>query len=177
MRFDNKTVIPDVSAFNFAESDGRSYKAKSAAIDINDPSVPDFIRAQLRSESQPAPLAHFDPGMLDAMRSDPYAAPILDQMRDQAQKAFLAAVDQTLAALPKDAARTSTVNLNSGPVSGRRLMIDSRRGELVDKSRRDLVDAMAVEAVLNLDNPDWDPARPETSRETPNLLLALLREK
>ena len=172
----DKTNIPDIAQFDLGVRDDKLRGLKTGQAESMG-APPPLARTDFPGATRSTSPSTFDPRALEAIRDDPYMAHKLEAARDRAQKGFLDAIEQTLAAMPKNAIGPSSVTLGGPAVSGRRLMIDSRRGEMAGKSRRDLAEAMALEAVLNLGNPDWDPARPETSRETPNLLLALLRDK
>jgi len=148
-------------------------------IEPDDPRIPAAMRAEFEdltaTPGQLLPAQPFDPAALEEMRKDPQLAAKLELLQEQADKDFIALIEKIFAELPKEEAGPSTAQVGGPAVSGRQLRADSRRGELSGKARRELAEAMAVEIVLNLGNGQWNPLDPETSRETPSALLALLR--
>jgi hypothetical protein len=51
----------------------------------------------------------------------------------------------------------------------------ARERERLAQQRRELAEAMVIGALLNSNNPDWNPLDPATDRSRGSLLLALLR--
>jgi len=171
MNSSNDKVVPDNPQADFSDADERYYIVKTTRLHPDDPAIPDFWRARLAQQRRD----DFDPGILTAIRDDPHLVPQLEALLAHAQQQFSSLIDQTMASMPKESVAAPTVKLSSTAVSGRRLMTGSRKVELAVKSRRELAEAFALEVVLNLGNPDWNPADPSTSKESPSALLALLR--
>ena len=163
--------IPDISQLDFSEADEQHYIVDTALLDADDFVMPDFWCDHAGQQC----ADDFDPAMLLAIRGDPQLAPQLQVLYAHAHRQFSSLIDQAAAVLPKESVMPATTILDGGAVSGRKLMTGSRKVELAVKSRRELAEAFAFECVLNLGNPDWNPADPATSKDSPSALLALLR--
>ena len=102
-------------------------------------------------------------GQLDAatlarMAADPTQAQALARLQNQAADTLSALIDQMAESLPADA---------PPPAMGmdvRALAAASRHTARGAQERRDLAEALVIGALLNGDNPGWDPSDPATHR-------------
>ncbi|HEY8027475.1 MAG TPA: hypothetical protein VIF60_23245 [Burkholderiaceae bacterium] len=163
--------IPDISKLDFSETDEQRFSVETVPLDSEDFALPDLWcvhPGQLQT-------GNFDPAIFDTLRNDPKLAPQLEILRAYACQQFSSLIDQTVAVLPKESLHHAAVNCDGGAVLGRRLKTGSRKVEFAVKSRREQIEAFALECVLNLGKPDWNPFDPSTSSASPSSLLALLR--
>lgn len=162
--------IPDISRLDFGEADERRFSVETVPLDSEDFTLPDLWcvhPGQLQA-------VHFDPAIFNVLRNDPMLAPQLEALRAYACQQFSSLIDQAAAVLPKESLTHAAVNCDGGAVLGRTLMTGSRKVELAVKARREQVEAFALECVLNLGKPDWNPFDPATSSVSHSALLALL---
>lgn len=114
-----------------------------------------------------------DPAMFARMAANPSMAEATAWLQSQAGDALAAIIDGMAASLPSEL--PSKV---SGAQSMREISSASRHAAQDAQERRKLAEAIIIGALLNRDNPDWDPKKPETHR--PNYqdpLVQLLQTK
>lgn len=142
------------------------------------------VADQEKAPADPAPAAAeqandtpaFDPSLLATLATDPIAKRELDFLRAQAVSHLAVLTDQACAMLTPDDKPQSSAQLASGPANIRTLMAASRNSAMNSRSRRELAEALVIGSVINLDNPNWDPADAATSTSgEKNLLSALLQ--
>lgn len=103
--------------------------------------------------------------------ADPATARALRYLRTQginAVRALMKDVEASLAALEPPRAVTAT------GAGIRTLAGQARERETAARDRRELASELVLGALINIDNPDWDPLDPSTSKTTGAAELALL---
>ncbi|HEX7982001.1 MAG TPA: hypothetical protein VF616_00655 [Duganella sp.] len=113
--------------------------------------------------------------IIDRASKDSYLAPEIEQLREKCC-VFIGEVmhDVNQALAEKD--RRTPALLRSKQSSAVSLQAAGREREKLAKQRRELAEAMVIGALLNSDNPNWDPLDPSTGNsDGGSLLLALLK--
>ncbi|EJL88984.1 hypothetical protein PMI16_02132 [Herbaspirillum sp. CF444] len=116
--------------------------------------------------------------IIEHARKDKFRARELEQLRDKCCLFISEVMNEVNQALAEKEKRTPAL-LRSKPEpadSAVSLRTEARQREQAAKERRELAEAMVIGALMNSDNPDWNPLDPSTSRNgTGSLLLALLK--
>ncbi|MET2989530.1 MULTISPECIES: hypothetical protein [Herbaspirillum] len=137
---------------------------------------------QLRSPDAAAPstqpMTH-DQAMeiIERASKDKYLARDLDLMRDKCYAFVSDMMDEVTKALAEKEKHTPAL-LKSRPeqaVTAISLRATAQKREETARKRRELAEAMVLGALLNMDNPDWDPRNPATHRSSDNFFIALLK--
>jgi hypothetical protein len=104
---------------------------------------------------------------------DPVAVQILSRMQGQGLKVLRELMDhvtRTLAAL--DTVKPAPPAVRNGATQ---LAAASRDRESAAKQRRELAQDLVIGALVNLNNPDWNPLDPSTSKdESSSAIMSLL---
>ena len=114
-----------------------------------------------------------DPAIFARMAANPSMAEAAARLQNQMGDALAAIIDGMAANLPSE-----LPSKKSGAQSMREIATASRHAAQDAQERRELAEAIILGALLNRDNPDWDPKRPETHK--PNYqdpLVQLLQAK
>jgi hypothetical protein len=110
--------------------------------------------------------------ILATMTRDPIATRTIEDLMIRSADALAALVDQvvgTLAEADKKGKQPAAM-----PTSVQELASAAARRELAAKQRREYAQALVAGALLNYDNPDWNPVDPSTSRLASNNILVQL---
>jgi hypothetical protein len=120
--------------------------------------------------------------MLDGLASDPSGRSMIADLQDEAYAAFSAIVDKTAAILMEGAESSperSPVAPASGPLTARaavQLALESKHRQQAWQKARELAEMLVIGALVNKDNPGWDPSDPASCRMAgQSTLLSLLQ--
>ncbi len=140
-----------------------------------------FPAKELPLKEQVSPMTHDEAiRIIERAGQDKYLSRELDQLREKCCL-FISDVmhDVNHALAEKDkqtpALLRSKKNSSESAVS---LRAAARERENQAKQRKELAEAMVIGALLNSDNPNWNPMNPKSGNHTGNggsLLLALLK--
>lgn len=92
------------------------------------------------------------------MATDPKMMEKMAWLQSQVGNAINEMIDEVAKSLPED-----MNNVGKGG-SVKELAAASRHAARSAQERRELAEALVIGALLNRDNPDWDPQNPETHR-------------
>ena len=141
---------------------------------------PDPDQAPQQTPQEPALLSAAEQqealALLERAKSDPYAARELERLRDEVFTAILEIIRETVSMLPRaqPGAEAGQQQLQANSVLALRNL--SRQRESISRQRQELAEAMVMGALLNRNNPDWDPFDPTTERASQDsLILALMQ--
>ena len=116
------------------------------------------------------------------MARDPSMRTVISEAQQDACAAFSAIVDKTAAILlqgTEPSPGSAPAVPESGPLTARqaaRLAIESKQRQQAWQKARELAEMLVIGALLNKDNPDWDPADSATCKNTgQSALLSLLQ--
>ncbi|GGZ01665.1 hypothetical protein ACFFTM_08770 [Pseudoduganella plicata] len=119
--------------------------------------------------------------LLSAAQDDPVLAHQVERAQHQAYAALAELVDeatallsQRLGAAPARPADHPTPAPTSMPMNVLALRTMSRQRQTETQRRRELVEAFVLGALINHDNPAWDPLDPATSRKPQDSALGAL---
>lgn len=118
--------------------------------------------------------SHFDPAVIAAMATDPMHRLKLVQLHAQTSDLLLTTIDEIYTMLAPDALPRASAQSPASPTSIRNLMKDQRRGEIMSKGRREVVEGIVMGSLLNVDNPEWNPTDPATCNESSTSALAAI---
>jgi len=136
----------------------------------------DPVDLDFPSTLQTAGEPGFDAVMLKALAANPIAVRTLEYLRAQTADKLAALTDQVFSMLAPEEKPTLSKSLPSGPTNIRTLMTVSRNSELRAGNRRELAEALVTGSVINIGNPDWNPADSASSMPgVKNLVCALLQ--
>lgn len=116
---------------------------------------------------------------LAGMAADPAMQNMIATLQEDACTTFSAIVDKTAAMLMQDV-ESSPATRESGPLTTQqaaRLAMDSKRRGQAWQKARELAEMLVIGALINKDNPNWDPADPSTCMKMgqDGALLSLIR--
>lgn len=113
--------------------------------------------------------------IIDRASKDSFLAQEIDQLREKCCLFIGEVMQEVNQALAEKEKRTPAL-LRSKSDSTISLQAAGREREKQAKQRRELAEAMVIGALLNSDNPGWNPLDPSTARSGGgSLLLALLK--
>lgn len=92
------------------------------------------------------------------MAANPAMPAAIGWLQDQAADTLAALIEQMAESLPVDLPRPGTA------LNVREMAAASRHAPRDAQERRELAEALVISALLNCDNPDWDPSNPATHR-------------
>lgn len=124
--------------------------------------------------------SEFDMAILAAAAANPAVADELAFLRNQTLNNFLIAVHSISASLSSDRSIVvkpsgSGYTADKGPIDVRSLRAASDGGASAARQQMELAEQLAIGALANLDNPNWDPSNPSNSVATDqNSLFAFL---
>ena len=106
-----------------------------------------------------------DQQTLAGMAADPAMQNMISTLQEDACATFSAIVDKTAAALMQGIAPSPVATRGSGPLTAQqaaRLAVGSKQRGQAWQEARELAEMLVVGAMINKNNPDWDPADPST---------------
>ena len=116
--------------------------------------------------------------LLAAAQDDPVLAHRVERAQHQAYAALTALVDEATALLARRSGAAVPArpadDPTSAPMNVLALRTMSRQRQTDAQRRRELVEAFVLGALINHDNPAWDPLDPATSRKAEDSALAAL---
>lgn len=111
---------------------------------------------------------------MNPLPDDPTRAYRLDAVRQQAYTTLAAVIDDACALLARRLGSGVTTPPAPGPIDLVALRGLSRQRQTAAAQRREVVEAFVLGALINHDNPDWNPLDPATSRRAQDSPLAAL---
>ncbi len=113
--------------------------------------------------------------IIERASKDSFLAPEIEQLREKCCL-FIGEVMQEINQSLAEKEKRIPALLRSKSDSTISLQAASREREKLAKQRRELAEAMVIGALLNSDNPGWNPLDPSTGKSSGgSLLLALLK--
>jgi len=112
--------------------------------------------------------------LLAAAQDDPVLAYQLERAQHQACAALAALVDDATALLSQRLSGGAAVRPADGAMNVLALRSASRQRQTDAQRRREVVEAFVLGALINHDNPAWDPLDPATSRKPEDSTLGAL---
>lgn len=112
--------------------------------------------------------------IIERASKDKFLAQDIDQLREKCCVFVNDIMHQVNQALVQQDKRVPAL-LRAAPDSAISLRGAARERERLAQQRRELAEAMVIGALLNSNNPDWNPLDPATDRSSGSLLLAVLR--
>jgi hypothetical protein len=113
-----------------------------------------------------------------SMAADPAMGNMLSALQDDACATLSAIIDKTAALLMKNT-ESSLAERPRAPLTvqqGAGLALESKRREQAWRQARECAEMLVIGALINKDNPDWDPANPSTcAKDGQGALLSLIR--
>ncbi|TWI42495.1 hypothetical protein IP92_05471 [Pseudoduganella flava] len=106
-----------------------------------------------------------------ALERDPVLANQLGTLRQQAWAGLDALVQEVAGWLAQQGPAPAA---HTGPINVAALGAAARQRQALAREQRELAEAYVLGALVNYDNPDWNPLDPATSRGTGDSLLATL---
>lgn len=120
----------------------------------------------------------FNEQTLAAMATDPATQDMVFALQDNACTTLSAIIDKTATLLMQDAEHTLDKRMNA-PLSAQQpgnLAAESTRRRQAWQKARELAEMLVIGALINKDNPAWDPADPSScAKEGKGTLLSLIR--
>lgn len=128
-------------------------------------------------EQQPPALSDQEAlAILVRAQQDPFMAEALLKLQRESFEYLENIIRETSNLLPLPESASGSAPAPGAMNSVAALRGQSRQRESVGRQRRELAEALVIGALINQDNPDWDPFDPSTCREPgENLILALLQ--
>ncbi|AVR94338.1 hypothetical protein [Pseudoduganella armeniaca] len=111
---------------------------------------------------------------MSAVPDDPTRAYRRDAARQQAYATLAALIDDACALLARRLGTGATTPTAAGPIDLVALRGLSRQRQTAAAQRREVVEAFVLGALINHDNPAWNPLDPATSRRAQDSALATL---
>lgn len=111
---------------------------------------------------------------MNALPDDPTRAYRLDAARQQGCATLAALIDDACALLARRLGSGATAPPSAGPIDLVALRGLSRQRQTAAAQRREVVEAFVLGALINHDNPAWNPLDPATSRRAQDSPLAML---
>jgi hypothetical protein len=116
--------------------------------------------------------------LLAAAEDDPVLAHQVERAQHQAYASLAALVDEATALLSQRLGAAAPARPGDGSMDGAvnvlALRTMSRQRQTDAQRRRELVEAFVLGALINHDNPAWDPLDPATSRKAEDSALGAL---
>jgi hypothetical protein len=112
--------------------------------------------------------------LLAAAQDDPVLAHQVERAQHQAYAALVALVDDATALLSQRLGAATPPRPEDGPIDVLALRAMSRQRQTEAQCRRDVVEAFVLGALINHDNPGWNPLDPATSRKAEDSALGAL---
>lgn len=112
--------------------------------------------------------------LLAFAQDDPVLAHQVDRAQQQAYAALAALIDDATALLSQRLGAGAPGKAPDGTVDLLALRSMSRQRQTDAQRRRELVEAFVLGALINHDNPAWDPLDPATSRKPEDSALGAL---
>lgn len=141
-------------------------------MDMNEGNVSDQ-NADMAAEE---PGNEFDGKTVADMAADPATQDMIFALQDKASVTLSAIIDETAALLLRDAERSLEQH---GPQDGQplhQLGATSKRRKQAWQKARELAEMLVIGALINKDNPAWDPADPSScAAGGEGALLSLIR--
>jgi len=114
--------------------------------------------------------AKLDPAMIAKTAADPNMAEAMTWLQCQAFDGLAAIIEKVAESLP-----IAPQQVNTKSKDFKQMSIASRHNAFAAKERYELAEAIVIGALLNRDNPDWNPMDPSTHRmDNQNALTQLL---
>lgn len=111
---------------------------------------------------------------MSPLPDDPVRAYRLDAARQQAYATLAAVIDDACALLARRLAASAPAAVPPSPIDLVALRGVSRQRQTAAAQRREVVEAFVLGALINHDNPAWNPLDPATSRRAQDSPLATL---
>ncbi|WUR13067.1 hypothetical protein E7V67_025820 [[Empedobacter] haloabium] len=111
---------------------------------------------------------------MNPLPDDPTRTYRLDAARQQAFTALAALVDDACALLARRLPASAAAAGTHGPIDVVALRALARQRQTAAAQRREVVEAFVLGALVNHDNPAWNPLDPATSRRAQDSPLAAL---
>jgi hypothetical protein len=113
--------------------------------------------------------------IIERASKDSFLSQEIEQLREKCCL-FIGEVMQEVNQALADKEKRTPALLRSKTETAISLQAAGREREKLAKQRRELAEAMVIGALLNSDNPDWNPLDPSTGKSSGgSLLLALLK--
>jgi hypothetical protein len=131
------------------------------------------------NDSAPPPLPEISDAELNALmeraRGNPAALRAFEVIRKQGLDVLRNLIADVMKALLEYEGPQAMAK--GGPLNVRQLAGVARDRESVARHRRELAQDIVLGALVNLDNPDWDPMDPSTSKDTQgNAFISFLKQ-
>jgi len=111
---------------------------------------------------------------LFAAADDPVLAHRMERAQQQAYAALAALIDDATALLSQRLSAGAPAKASDGALDLLALRSSARQRQTDAQRRRELVEAFVLGALINQDNPAWDPLDPATSRKAEDSALGAL---